>query len=242
MIRRTHPIYDAAQVAGGLWIGSHPPYHGHRCEDHDRDYGADLGRYFDSVALCATGFQPPAEVYPGAEVIHAPFDDSLNPTPEEIKQARSCARKVCKIIRSGRSCLVTCMAGRNRSGLVSALALAEASGVHPGVAGEIVRKARGPLALTNHKFRELLNRGWQAVCELCLAEPVTKRYHEDSVCWIADCLTCQVPMVTYRWHSSRPRTHEIQYMVKLLSAIGPGRIEADMKSIPDHWHAHLRNP
>ena len=34
-------------------------------------------------------------------------------------------------------------------------------------------------------------------CELCEAAHLTTWYHDDEVCWIADCEICDVPMVVW---------------------------------------------
>ena len=39
-------------------------------------------------------------------------------------------------------------------------------------------------------------------CPLCRAERITTWYHEDDVCWIADCEICATPMVVWRWHGT----------------------------------------
>ena len=41
-------------------------------------------------------------------------------------------------------------------------------------------------------------------CELCEAARLTTWYHEDDVCWVADCEICAVPMVV--WRTARHRT------------------------------------
>jgi hypothetical protein len=84
-------------------------------------------------------------------------------------------------------------------------------------------------------------------CELCEAAPITPRYHDDSLCWIADCEACDVPMVVWREHGAEPPTEAVEEMIALLSGVaaarfGVGRFSIDrvMRQIPDHFHAHAR--
>lgn len=256
MINRDHPVFDAAEVAPRLWIGSHPPVKGHRCGDHPVEYNADVYRDggFDFLALCAEEYQPPASHFPGVQVCYAPFDDDPKGLdPRQTNTALDAATKTVQAHRAGRSCLVTCMAGRNRSGLVTALALAGLSGISPAQACEVVRDKRGLAALTNPSFRGILSRarlnptstqGAVKSCELCEGKRITRRYHEDGLCWIADCKQCNVPMVVYRQHGAMPPQRHLQHMRELLMLCArPGRafqLDEKMSSIPDHWHAHLR--
>ena len=41
-------------------------------------------------------------------------------------------------------------------------------------------------------------------CELCEAARFTHWYHEDDVCWVADCEVCETPMVVWRHHGTEP--------------------------------------
>lgn len=81
-------------------------------------------RGIDVVVLCAADFQPGDEYFPGVEVVRAPMvDDYL--TAATWQTARAAARQVVGAWREGKRVLVACLAGRNRSGLVMALALAD---------------------------------------------------------------------------------------------------------------------
>lgn len=255
MIKRDHPILDAAEVAPRLWIGSHPPIPGHRCGDHPIEYHADVGECgFGFLALCAQEYQPDARHFPAVEVCYAPFDDNHQGlTTAEFRIAKQAAEETVAAHRRGKSCLVTCMAGRNRSGLVTAMALAELAGVDCGHAGQIVRDKRGLGALTNPSFRGVLQqigrnplRESRQRCELCEAKPLTRRYWEDGICWIADCKTCGpgVPMAVYREHGRMPSPRHLDHMLEQLRLCAqPGvryRLDDSMESIPDHFHVHLR--
>ena len=88
-----------------------------------------------------------------------------------------------------------------------------------------------------------------ADCELCEAARFTTWYHEDEVCWVADCEICAVPMVVWRHHGSAPPEADVDHMIcELMKAadavLGVGRWSVDpvMRQIPDHFHAHARDP
>lgn len=227
------PKIDAAKVAPGLWIGSQAPT------------GRTLAEGgFDTLVLCAAEWQPEAEEFTGGlRVIHAPFRDREGaPGHRVLRMLNAVSGEVASRLRKGDECLVTCAAGRNRSGLVTALSLSKAKGMDPALAGERVRQARGTAALTNTTFVNMLNALRGESCELCEGRKETRRYYEDHLFWIADCKTCGVPMVVLRRHSVTPTREEKDFMKKaLLHFAGPGfRIDQKRRSIPDHFHMHAR--
>ena len=78
---------------------------------------------------------------------------------------------------------------------------------------------------------------------------MTDWYHEDEVCWVADCEVCDVPMVVWREHGATPPGDAVDHMVARLTEVANGRFGADgwsidrvMRQIPDHFHAHARDP
>lgn len=86
-------------------------------------------------------------------------------------------------------------------------------------------------------------------CELCEAARLTTWYHEDEVCWVAECEVCSVPMVVWRRHGVDPpeefRGHMFEQLGRVADAVlGAGRWSLDpvMRQIPDHFHAHARDP
>lgn len=227
---------DVARIAPKLWIGAAPPQ-----GTLVRDEG------FESLVLCAVEWQPPEAQYPGVEVHHAPFRDCHGVTRDEVATAIKAAKWTARRIASEKRTLVTCMAGKNRSGLVCSLALAMVSGTDPAKCGEIVRRHRGPEALSNAKFVDILNKARNDDCELCEAKKVTPWIHEDSLCWIAICKSCMLPFVVLRRHSVSPTTEEREHMLNALkivaSQLAPWtswRIDTERRKIPDHWHAHAR--
>lgn len=233
---------DATWIAPKLWIGSQA-----QPGPHMRAAG------FDFLVLCAQEWQPPARVFPGVRVHHAPFDDSVEGlTPREEKIAHAAARKVISRLRRGQRCLVTCWAGRNRSGLVTALALAGVSHMTPAQAGDRVQRLRHN-ALSNERFMEHL-RGVRVerpgtCCELCDALPLTRRHHEGRDFWIADCKDCHVPMAVYRRHgvvpSPRVLTRMRESLLEVANKLTPGcavMLTDDMRTHPTHYHMHVRSP
>ncbi len=83
-------------------------------------------------------------------------------------------------------------------------------------------------------------------CELCSAARFTEWFHEDEQCWIAECESCSVPMVVWREHDpDPPEPVKAELHAKLLTVVGRHfdgdvRIDDDLRTIPDHYHAHAR--
>jgi len=110
---------------------------------------------FDVLVLCAEEWQPTSKTFPGTLVVHAPFDDTPDLSRPLLLTATKAARLVEQALRERKQVLVTCMAGRNRSGLVSALALCMLTGAD---GRRVVRQiqSRRANALTNASFREFV--------------------------------------------------------------------------------------
>ena len=49
-------------------------------------------------------------------------------------------------------------------------------------------------------------------CDLCEAARITHWFHEDDVCWIAECEICDMPMVVWRWHGIDPPPEALAHM------------------------------
>jgi hypothetical protein len=82
-------------------------------------------------------------------------------------------------------------------------------------------------------------------CDLCRAAKMTPWYHEDDICWVAECDVCDTPMVVWRWHGVVPPPDHKAHMherLKEIAAAHFGEIYIDdhMRNIPDHYHAHGR--
>lgn len=112
----------------------------------------------DTIVLAAMEYQPPADRFPGAEVIHVPLDDAPGRAmyETEIIGAARAAARVARRLRSGRRVLVTCQMGLNRSALIAAIAMHDVYGMG---ADEIIarlRRARGSWSMSNPNFEKLL--------------------------------------------------------------------------------------
>lgn len=83
-------------------------------------------------------------------------------------------------------------------------------------------------------------------CELCEAAKMSEWFYEDHECWIAECESCGVPMVVWRQHDPFPPDDvKIRLHDKLGEVVGEHfefemRIDDNMRTIPDHYHAHAR--
>ena len=83
-------------------------------------------------------------------------------------------------------------------------------------------------------------------CELCEAARMSEWFYEDDECWIAECESCAVPMVVWREHDAHPaedvksRLHEKLEKVVEEFFDFEMRIDNNMRTIPDHYHAHAR--
>lgn len=131
---------DVTRIAPKLWMGAAPP-----TGKALRDFG------FDVVVLCAREYQPSERSFPGVRVIRAPFDDDKL-TPAAEATAAEAARHVAAAVTKGQRVLVTCAAGRNRSGLVVARTLQKLTPkAPPQLIVDHVQRLR-PLALTNTHF------------------------------------------------------------------------------------------
>lgn len=150
LARRTLDVaFDADEITTGLWQGSYPK---------EGRVVADSG--FDVLVLCANSFQPPASTFPGlVEVIHAPaYDDLYRPVSKVVlHRALEAAKLVSTHIQQGRNVLVTCQAGLNRSGMVSALSLHLMYG-WPGDQCVVHVQDRREEALFNEQFVEALRK------------------------------------------------------------------------------------
>lgn len=150
-----HAEIDASEIAPGLWQGSIPPR------------GKKLSRLgFDLLVLAAREWQFSPELYHDVQVINAPNDDNedLYPlTRDKLLMALQAAREVAETVSQGGKALVTCAAGMNRSGLVSALALHLLYGWSGARCIREVRVKRGLgkdgyVPLSNDKFVAVLRR------------------------------------------------------------------------------------
>lgn len=127
-----------SQLPGQLWVGSVPR--------DERDLDQLVGRSISSVVTVSK--KHPCELvtrrYAGAWYYQHLQDGQKLQVPEYL----ATARWVTQLLGDGQRVLVHCLAGRNRSCLVAALALRERYGVNGATAAYRVQEAR-PSALSN---------------------------------------------------------------------------------------------
>ena len=146
-------MIEASEITKNLWQGSVP---------EPGTYVAEAG--FDVLVLSAREHQRSSIYYPGVQVLHAPNDDNERYpfTREKLRIALHAARQSAEAIKEGKSVLVTCAAGLNRSGLISALTLHFLHGWSGAQCIKVVREKRGlwrdPQPLSNDEFVTVLNR------------------------------------------------------------------------------------
>lgn len=121
--------------------------------------GRTVARHgFDLLVLCAEELQMPAELFDGVRVLHVPLYDTRL-TQEQWTLASQTAKHVALHMRAKpqSKALITCAAGRNRSGLVTAIALHLLTG-QSGLTCARHVQGRRQNALTNGSFVEALRR------------------------------------------------------------------------------------
>ncbi len=86
-------------------------------------------------------------------------------------------------------------------------------------------------------------------CDLCEAARLSEWHHEDDLCWVADCEVCGVPMVVWKHHGPTPPDSDVDHMLAQLTLVADARFGAGewsvdrvMRQIPNHFHAHGRDP
>jgi len=157
LIANQRVMIDADEIVPGLWQGSVPPQ------------GAELQKAgFDLVVLSAREWQPDVfddGFFEGVEVVTAPLDDDeIVPIPrEDLRGALKAAHLSAEAIADGKKVLITCAAGMNRSGLISAMTMHLLYGWAGEVCMQEVREGRGVRRdgmwpLDNRQFEDLLER------------------------------------------------------------------------------------
>ncbi|MFE2144828.1 protein phosphatase [Streptomyces sp. NPDC059456] len=138
------------EITTGLWMG------GHQWTDPSGDrHAAVVGTEFGLVISLFS--RPGHGPGPGIEHLVAEMPDRPL-TAEQIHAVQQLARTAARAVRDGRTVLVRCHSGYNRSGLVVAQALIEL-GWETTTAVETIRRNRSPFALHNRIFEEYLTTG-----------------------------------------------------------------------------------
>ena len=80
-------------------------------------------------------------------------------------------------------------------------------------------------------------------CNLCKADKISFRFHDDPICWGTINPTSGVPMVVLKEHRKVPKPEDQQHMLRVLEHImtaygkSPGTYSiSDPNTIPDHYH------
>lgn len=155
LIITTDRAFTYDEIAPGLFQGSKPPF------------GPTLKELgLDVLVLTAREIQPASVYFPGVEVVHAPIDDMPDERPLDrhgLSLVLNAARRATNALAAGRRVLVTCAAGMNRSGLVSAVTLIMSQGLSGRAAIETVKRNRrwgedGYQPLSNPQFVAMLSR------------------------------------------------------------------------------------
>jgi protein-tyrosine phosphatase len=138
---------DCHAITPNLYFGSKP----------------EVGEYnnVDVIVLCAREYQPIGPLFQGVRVIHAPLDDddSRPLQPSEIEIIVEACRKIAYYLSQDQVVLVTCLAGCNRSGLITAISAMIGYGWDAETTIQRLRAARS-CALFNRVF-EAFVRGIQ---------------------------------------------------------------------------------
>ena len=138
------------EIVPGLWMGGH-----YWTDAAGGLQPAIVSAEFDLVVSLFTrsGHGP----RPGTEHLVAEIPDGPL-VPGQIEAVQQLARATAAAVRNGRTTLVRCHSGYNRSGLVVAQALILLGGEADG-AIRLIRRKRSPWALHNATFHDYLTTG-----------------------------------------------------------------------------------
>lgn len=109
------------------------------------------------IVLCAQEYQPDTLPGEGCQILRMPLSDDVRPFSRlRREQLDGAAALIGRKWKQGHRVLVSCVMGRNRSALVSALAISEITGEHPGDVAIFIQNRRRDLldvpALQNPVF------------------------------------------------------------------------------------------
>src|SRR5262249_54032527 len=89
-----------------------------------------------------------------------------------------------------------------------------------------------PAASASHpRFTQVAN------CDLRRAGRITPWFHEDDICWVAECEICETPMVVWRYHGVDPPPDHREHMRARLTEVatrvfGDFYVDDHMRNIP----------
>jgi protein-tyrosine phosphatase len=134
---------DASNVAPRLWVGGKV------------DPTAPLTKV-SVLVLCAQEIQPTQLAFQG-EVLRCPIPDSRLTLPE-FQRAVATSSQVAHELAGGKTVLVTCAKGFNRSALVASMALGKITRLSADDLIALMRAKRSRYCLSNPHFRQILQR------------------------------------------------------------------------------------
>ena len=71
-------------------------------------------------------------------------------------------------------------------------------------------------------------------CDLCEAARITEWFHEDDVCWIAECEICAVPMVVWKSHDPNP-PDDVKAARHVFTLAAPAKDERTLTKFGGLW-------
>lgn len=117
--------------------------------------GPWLGMHFSLLVLAAKQHQPSSRRFPGLRVLHVPLPDHRRAlTPAERTAVLRASRVVARELAAGRSVMVTCEIGLNRSAVITSMALVRLGMPREKVV-RLVRRMRWG-ALNNPRFARMV--------------------------------------------------------------------------------------
>lgn len=131
---------DATKLLPGLYQGSAP-----------ESVTAVRAAGFDLLVLCAIELQLTSQQLRGMPYVRCPLVDNNQLSERQWIRACRAATQVAGAVRAGAKVLVTCAEGRNRSGLVCAIAICRTLDAPGKVVVRHIRSRRAN-ALTNPAF------------------------------------------------------------------------------------------
>ncbi len=75
---------------------------------------------------------------------------------------------------------------------------------------------------------------------------MTEWFHDDDLCWVAECESCNVPMVVWKKHDPNPPEEVRVELIRVLGVVVEQHYQMEhwvddrLRSIPHHYHAHAR--
>jgi len=80
-------------------------------------------------------------------------------------------------------------------------------------------------------------------CPLCKKEKLTHWYYEGPEFWIADCITCNIPMLVWNEHVKDTPKEKKEELVKFVKKHFGDQVKIRwrMNKIKDHFHFHIEN-